>query len=246
MDDPFGWRAKVGILLPSVNTVIEPWFYHVAPAGVTFHFARMGLGEGGGLDSIKKMAGNSLEAARLLAGIPVDLIAYCCTASTLIMGPDYDSRLISKLESETGIPCTTTTISILKAFQRFKVRKLSLVSPYDRKIEELEIKYFSECGYDVLNAKGMNLETHELDKPSPEEIYSFAKREFDKNADCLLISCLNFRAQACISALENDLKRPVITSAQAVIWNILSMVKVNDIIDGFGKLLNPCQFQIGC
>jgi len=239
MDDSFGWRAKVGILLPSVNTIIEPWFYHVAPSGVTFHFARMGLGEGKGLDSIKNMAADSLAGARLLADIPLDLIAYCCTASTLVMGPDYDSELISKLEAETGIPCTTTTISILRAFEELNVRKLSLISPYSKEIEELEVKYFTECGFEVLSAKGMNLGMHELDRPSPEEIYHFAKKGFDKKAECLLISCLNYRAQSCIHALEKDLTRPVVSSAQAVIWNILRTVGVNEMIDGFGRLLNP-------
>jgi maleate cis-trans isomerase len=90
MDDPYGWRAKVGILLPSVNTVLEPWLYHVAPPGVTFHFARMALEQGDGIDSIKKMAADCLDGARSLAGIPVDLIAFCCTASTVILGPNYD------------------------------------------------------------------------------------------------------------------------------------------------------------
>jgi maleate isomerase len=169
----------------------------------------------------------------------VDLIAFCCTASTVIMGPNYDMELISKIESETRIPCTTTTRSILKALRQIKARKLSMISPYGKKIEELEINYFSKCGFEILRAKGMDLGVHELDKPSPKAIYEFASKEFDHQADCLLISCLNFRAQACIEALEKDLGRPVISSAQAVMWNILRRTGVNETIDGYGSLLNP-------
>lgn len=237
MDDTNGWTAKVGAILPSNNTVIEPWFYHVTPPGVTFHFARMTLGKGEGLEAIKRMSDDSLSAARQLATIPVDVIAYCCTASTLIMGPHHDKELVTRLDSETGIRSTTTTISILNALNSLKIRKLSIISPYTHDIEELEVKYFSECGYEVLDAKGMNLSVHELDKPSPEEIYHFAKRGFDDRADCLLISCLNFRAQACIQPLEDELRKPVVTSAQAVLWNVLQMLEINEHLDRYGQLL---------
>lgn len=242
MDDPFGWRGKIGVLLPSVNTVAEPWFYRVAPSGVTFHFARMMVGQGG-LEAIKKMQEDSLRAAREVASIPVDLIAYCCTASTLIMGPDHEKELISKLESETRIRVTTATASILAAFQTLKVRKLSLISPYTKDIEDLEVRYFSECGYEILSAKGMNLGIDELDRPSPDEIYRFAKKGFDEKADGMLISCLNFRSQGCIQVLEDDIQRPVVTSAQAVLWNVLRMANVNEPIVGYGKLLDTQVFR---
>lgn len=238
MEDPFGWRAKVGVLLPSVNTVAEPWFYRVAPPGVTFHFARMMVGQGSGVEAVKKMMEDSLRAAQEVASIPVDVIAYCCTASTLIMGPDYDKELISKLESETRIPVTTATASLSAAFQALKVRTLSLISPYTQEIEAFEVKYFSECGYEILSARSMNLGIHELDKPSPDEIYRFAKKGFEQKADCMLISCLNFRSQACIKTLENDIQKPVVTSAQAVLWNVLRMVNVKEPIVGYGKLLD--------
>ena len=37
----YGWRARVGILLPSNNTVLEPEMASVVPEGVTFHATRM-------------------------------------------------------------------------------------------------------------------------------------------------------------------------------------------------------------
>jgi hypothetical protein len=37
----YGWRARIGIVLPSVNTVMEPWAQRTVPDGVSAHFARM-------------------------------------------------------------------------------------------------------------------------------------------------------------------------------------------------------------
>lgn len=238
MEKDTGWRAKIGLLLPSVNSVVEPWFYHTAPKGVTFHSSRMLLEQGGGVKAVENMASNSLRAAQEVACVPVDIIAYCCTAATLVKGPSYDKELINKLESETGIRSATATESILKAFDAFGVKKIVIAGPYTKEIEDLEIKYFEECGFKVLNAEGMNLSTAELDKPSPEEIFRFSKNAWNKEADCLLISCLNFRAQGCIEALEYDIKRPVVTSTQSVLWNILRMVDVNEPIEGYGRLLS--------
>ncbi len=32
-------RARLGVIVPSVNTVVEPWFSALAPPGVTIHAA---------------------------------------------------------------------------------------------------------------------------------------------------------------------------------------------------------------
>ena len=36
-----GWRARLGVIIPTVNTVAEPEFHAMAPDGVTSHFTRM-------------------------------------------------------------------------------------------------------------------------------------------------------------------------------------------------------------
>ena len=41
MPDVVGWRAKMGVIVPSTNTVVEHDFNRMAPPGVTFHTGRM-------------------------------------------------------------------------------------------------------------------------------------------------------------------------------------------------------------
>ena len=36
-----GWRARIGVLVPSTNTTLEPELYAMAPRGVTCHVSRM-------------------------------------------------------------------------------------------------------------------------------------------------------------------------------------------------------------
>src|SRR5262245_63988975 len=43
MRDVLGYRAKIGVVVPSTGTTMEPELYQMAPPGVTFHGARMRL-----------------------------------------------------------------------------------------------------------------------------------------------------------------------------------------------------------
>ena len=37
----FGWRGRIGVLVPPGNPTVEPELYRMVPDGVTLHFARM-------------------------------------------------------------------------------------------------------------------------------------------------------------------------------------------------------------
>ena len=45
MPDLLGYRAKIGVVVPSTNTTMEPELYSMAPLGVTFHTARLYLAQ---------------------------------------------------------------------------------------------------------------------------------------------------------------------------------------------------------
>jgi maleate isomerase len=53
-----------------------------------------------------------------------------------------------------------------------------------------------------------------------------------------LSAVLNFKARAAIQVFENDLLKPVVTSTQATLWNILRMAGVNERISGYGQLMS--------
>jgi maleate isomerase len=44
MPDVLGHRAKFGVLVPSTNTVVEPDFHRMAPAGVSVATGRIFIG----------------------------------------------------------------------------------------------------------------------------------------------------------------------------------------------------------
>ena len=58
----YGWRARLGVTIPSITIVIEPEFVKMVPEGVTCHFQRFSfLGGRAGL-----APGETVEASRVI------------------------------------------------------------------------------------------------------------------------------------------------------------------------------------
>ncbi len=234
-----GYRARVGMVLPSVNTVMDAWFPRAAPEGVTFHAARVPMPPvGDPMDILEKMAVHELAAARMLIDCDADIIMYVCTAASLMRGRAYDLQLMAEISRETGIPCCTVTHAILRAFEHLGVRRISAISPYPKHIDEREVAFFTECGLDLLNMEGFGIENgSEMADPSPGEIYRFGKAAVKPGSEALLISCGAMRAHYVAEQLERDLGIPVISSTTATFWAALRFGGVMDAVPGYGRLL---------
>ena len=81
----YGYRARIGLIVPPTNTVNEAEWGRTIPDGVTFHTVRMPLHA----DTISSAGRKALVediAARVreLSQAGVDVVAYACTAGSMI------------------------------------------------------------------------------------------------------------------------------------------------------------------
>jgi maleate isomerase len=239
-----GYRARIGLIFPSVNTVIESWMPKVAPEGVTFHSGRVPIAADTSVAALTEMAKHDATAARMLSDCEPDLIMYACTASTVIRGRSYDLRLMDELTEAAGVRCVTTTESIVRALTAVEASRIVVVSPYPPEFDELEHKFFTECGFEVADVRSFGIaDNRELADPSPGEIYRLTRDAARTPADAVLISCLALRSHYVAEQLEQDLGVPVITSTTATLWAGLRLAGVNDAVPGYGRLLRdrlPC------
>jgi maleate isomerase len=70
-----------------------------------------------------------------------------------------------------------------------------------------------------------------------EPLYAQIRSACPADADGVLIAGTGFRCVAILEALEQDLKRPVISANQASLWHCLRSVGVHTPIGGYGSLL---------
>ncbi len=146
-----GRRARIGIVVPSVNTVMEPWAHKVVPDGVSIFAARMFIPPATTPEAFIEMDRNEGKAAiRQLSSVFPDAIAYGCTASSIVQGLAYDAHLRAEIEQDYGTPSTTAAHAILTQPSREFTGRFC--------IDE-----------EVLRAGGMTDFTHYRDAAVPEE-----------------------------------------------------------------------------
>ena len=61
----YGWRARLGVLVPSVILATEPEFREMTPEGVSCHYHRISF-QGGGIDNLKKVEEGLEDATRII------------------------------------------------------------------------------------------------------------------------------------------------------------------------------------
>jgi maleate isomerase len=234
-----GWRARIGVVLPSVNTVVESWFNTAVPPGVAVYVSRMYLPDGLTRESVKEMDRlRGMNAVKEVANCGVDVVAYCCTASSIVGGPEYDSDLIAAIERVSGTRATTAAASVVQGLNSLGAHKIVIGSPYAEDIEAAERDYFVRAGFEVLASRGLGItNSRELAAPNAADIYGFARSIWVTSADALVLTCANFKSHYVVEALEADLGCPVVTSTQATLWRALRLAGVAESLSGLGQLL---------
>ncbi|MCD6558791.1 MAG: aspartate/glutamate racemase family protein [Palaeococcus sp.] len=233
----YGWRGRIGLIVPSSNTTMEMELHEALPEGVSLHTARMPL-KGVTEEELLKMSALAVESAKLLKDADVDLILYGCTSGSFIGGENFENELEEKIEDEVKIPVVTTSSAILAALNALEAQQILVLTPYTEEINKREREFLEANEFEVLDIRGMGIvENTKIGRLEPYEAYRLAKAMFTEEADALFISCTNFRTFEIIEALEDDLGIPVITSNQASLWYALRELEINESILGLGTLL---------
>ncbi|MBI3068532.1 MAG: hypothetical protein HY323_04385 [Betaproteobacteria bacterium] len=232
-------RARLGVIVPSINTVVEPWFNAVCPFGVSVHAARMFLDNNLTPEAVVRMdREEGRSALRQIASCRPASVAYCCTASSIVQGLEYDDVLNHELSEAAGVPAFTATRGIIEALHAMGARRLSIASPYTTAIDEAEHVFFRAAGFEILGSAHLGIsDSFRLAEPSPAAIYDLAQKAWHPDADALLITCLNLRSHEVVDPLERQWKKPVVTSTQATFWKLLRSAGISDRISGYGRLL---------
>lgn len=218
-------HVRLGVILPSVNTVVEPWFARSVPDGVSLHAARMLLANSLSPEVIREMdSTDGINAARQIASCRPASVGYCCTASSLVQGPAYDRHLRDQLTRVCGVPATTGAYAIQCALIALNARDICVISPYGKELDDLEHRYFEECGFRIKSAGNIGItDSFGLAEPSAETLVELARRTWRADAEAMVITCLNTYSHEVVEFLEERLGVPVVTATQATLWHLLEL-----------------------
>lgn len=145
--------------------------------------------------------------------------------------------IIEKMKKRNGnIPTTTASTAVLDALNALGAKRISLATPYPEELVKLQEKFMEDNGVEVLNKTWLAIKTTPSSEISAKTVYNLAVESNRSESQAIFISCVNLYTVELIEKLEEDLRKPVITSSQATMWRLLRLANINAEIKGYGRL----------
>ena len=215
-------RARVGLIIPSVNSLSEPQFNRFAPAGLGIHVTRARVA-GEWKRPLAEMADEIAHSAKLLADCGPDLIVFHCTDTSMTEGPRGEQRILDLIGDATGITALATSRLVLEALQALAVTRLVVISPY--RTNDNVKRYLQATGFDVVHDVALGLTAREFVTVTPQRWLDIAREADRAEADGLFLSCTNTTQIEAIADVERALGKPVVNSNQAVLWGCVKRLR---------------------
>jgi len=219
---------RVGFVIPSLNVVVEDDLRRALPANVGFHIGRVRLARTAGRvtpAALLEAGRDAVTQSTLLADAGLDVIAFNCTGASLSDGPEGARRLRDEIAAATGTAATTTILAVVRALRASGLRRIVHICPFTPEFSIDEAAFLRAAGFEIVASCGLNFTDARLAaRLSPAEIADTAARLDRADAEGLFLACANVRAMEATADLQRRLRKPVITSNQAIIWDVLDMM----------------------
>ena len=219
---------RVGLLVPSSNTVMERDFHHALPRHVTVVTARMLL------ESVEPDAEEVMlrehapRAAETVGTAAPDLVVFGCTSASALLDDSGESRLCRELSAAAGAPTISLIGAVRSALQRRAPRAVAVFTPYVDELTRRIAASIEAAGQVVVSAVGLGItENLRIGAVEPDDLVRLAReRVATAGADLVFVSCTNLRALEAREALERSLGVPVLTSNQAALEEVACRLRL--------------------
>ncbi len=222
--------SRMGIIVPSSNTVLEPDCARLVGPGVAAHFARLG---GYDVDAIpdaalmRQLAMSSIEdPLSLLLAARVDVIGYGCASASFSCGWLFDQRLGREIEAQAGVAAVTTAGAMVAAIKALGARQIGFTSPYVAELNRAAVAFFAGAGIQVVNCADLatDLSSIEQGRLAPRDAFDLGLATDHPEAEAIVIGCTDLRAVEIIGDLGKELGKPVVTSNQSLVSACLARI----------------------
>jgi maleate isomerase len=215
--------ARVGLMIPSSNTMMEVDFARDLPPGTALHTARMFMEDTTPAGENRMLDEFALPAARDLGTARPDVVVFGCTSAGALRGNDYDAELCERISELTGAPVVSTIRSVREAIEESGAASIGVITPYVDELNDRIRASIEADGIQVAGITGLGItDNFAIAEVGHDEIVAFAERALGLLAaggviDLAFASCTNFGAMAARPAIAGRLGLPVVTSNQAVL-----------------------------
>lgn len=241
--------ARIGMLTPSSNTVLEPVTMQLLAGlpDVTAHFSRFKVTEialdPGALAQFDDS--EILRAAELLAHAKVDVISWNGTSASWL-GLDRDMRLAERIRAATGIEASTCVLSLVEILGRLGITRQALVSPYTDDVQARIIATYAAGGIACPAERHLGIRDNFSFGTVPQAVIREMITEVVATGpEAITILCTNMNGAGLAAECEAKGMPIILDSVSVTLWGCLMALGIRpDRISGWGRIftdprLNP-------
>ncbi|HEX9647458.1 MAG TPA: IgiC [Alphaproteobacteria bacterium] len=248
MGDYLAWRAKFGVVTPSTNTVVQPEYDDMRPAGVTNHLARihipdMRIESNEDFESLIARIDADLDNAidRVMTCKPDHLIlgisALSVWGGSVAAGAALKERMHRRAGAAIGVSHAAEAVpAALRAYGAG--RRIAVVEPYYPTVEPRLGGVFRELGYDIVryrHLKGRSPVTYT--HLGARDMIEALKGIDGDDVEAIVQFGANLPMARIAGEAERWLGKPVVSVNVATYWHALRACGITDRIEGFTRLL---------
>jgi maleate isomerase len=246
MRDVLGWRAKFGVIGPSTNTVVQPDFDMMRPAGVTNHYSRIFTPNAKAVSNDTFMAGtkligdNVLDAVRSVMTCEPDYLVMGMSSVTFYGGAAGADAFVGKVEAEAGVRISVGSHSSTAALNAYGAKRIAFLSPYYPVANAEVRRYFTESGFEVVRDIYLACRSWTAIAEVAPELLRDKLIELNgdgSDVDAIIQVGTNLSMVRLAADAELWLGKPVIAINTATYWHALRRYGISDKMPGFGRLL---------
>jgi maleate isomerase len=224
-DDGAGARARLGLIVLSTDETLEVEARDVLHhPGLALYHARIPAHALVTPETLQLMEAQMPDTAgRLPAGL--DAIGYACTSGATVIGPDRVRELVQSRHP--GTPVTDPISAVIAGLHALGARRIAMVTPYVAEVTAPMRAHLEMAGIETVTERSfMQKEDWTVARITEASTLAALREAGKDDVDAIFASCTNLRSFGVLDQAEKDTGLPVVTSNQALLWQMLNLAGV--------------------
>jgi maleate isomerase len=236
----YGFRARIGYTSPPMLTEVFPieW-YAMAPKGMSLVVTSLAI-LSVTTEAVDESYQMSLRIAKEMGRSNVDLVVLGGLPINASQGADKVDDLIKTVADSSGVPVTTSLTAQVNALRAVGASKIAQAHPMSEDLDDAAAGPLREHGFNVIGSIGADVNTaYEWGRMSIETALELArqvKKDYPE-ADTIWFPCPHWPTAEMLETVEQELGVNAISASQAIVWEAMRKVGIEDKIEGYGRLM---------
>lgn len=233
--DGLGALLRIGVLTPDFDPVPESELCAMAPPGVSVHVSRVPWNRQARAFAEPPHVDSAVER---LAGVPPQVTLYAFSSSSYVLEAREEDAMRARLEQRGGgVPILLTCPSGIAALRVLGAQRLAVIHPpwFSAELNARGEQYYQAGGFEVTLCASMKPE-RPFTEVAASEVFDWTKANVPRHSDAVFIAGNGLRAVGAIHALEESLRRPVLTANQVLLWRALQRIGAAPRVTQYGRV----------